>query len=550
MSMSEGAGPSASVWASIWDRIVALAHRTLDLARGAAWGLLAGAVGATVATVVMGILRLTWGTLTPPELLAERILPLMSAGNFVAFLIRFQPHSKTTPLGLTLLGQFALGVLLGPLVELAANARTPQASRWPARRAWLGAGVVALGMTLLAIVLFWPVLSAGVYGDPVDRARLLTMLSLALTFASFAAATLLASHWMRRHAAGAALARGASLQTTELPRREALQAVGVAVVTIAAGGAVVSRLIDAYLARSNLTYEGMGTPGAPPLPVTPANQFYVVSKNVIDPMVDVGRWRLEVTGLVAHPLSLTMGEVMHLPSERRAITLECISNEVGGNLVSTGNWEGVTLKTLLERAGAQPEGTHVVFQSVDSYVASLPKADLLAVDTLLAYSLNGSSLPDRHGFPLRAVVPGRYGEQSAKWITRIELTNAEVKGFYQSQGWSLAPLETMSRIDTPKGRVNLGPFTVAGIAFAGARGIRRVEVSADDGATWSGATLEPPLSDQTWVFWSWEWRPASKGAYSLVVRATDGAGTTQTPVARGTVPDGSTGWHRVTVTVA
>jgi len=536
--------------ASVWARITTLAQRALEIVRRSGWGLLAGAVGATAATVVMGILRLTWGTLTPPELLAERILPLMSAGDFVAFLIRFQPHPKTTPLGLTLLGQFALGVLLGPLVELAARARAPQAPNWPTRRAWLGAGAVALGMTLLAIILFWPVLAAGVYGDPIDRARLLTIISLALTFASFAAVTLLAFHWLRRHAESASLVEVPLSQATGLPRREALQAVGIAVVSIAAGSAVVNWLIDAYLARSNLFYEGMSTPGTPPLPITPANQFYVVSKNLIDPKVDAGRWRLEVTGMVQYPLSLTMDEVKGLPSEHRAITLECISNGVGGHLVSTGDWEGVALKTLLERAGAQPDGTHVVFQGVDSYLASLPTADLLAVDTLLAYSLNGSPLPDRHGFPLRAVVPGRYGEQSAKWITRVELTDTEAKGFYQSQGWSAAPLETLSRIDMPTGRATLGPLTVAGIAFAGARGIRRVEVSADGGTTWQDAMLQPPLSDQTWVFWSWEWRPAAKGAYTLVVRATDGTGTTQTPVARGTVPDGSTGWHRVNVTVA
>lgn len=537
--------------AGVRGRIATLPRQVLHLARGAGWGLLAGAVGATAATVVMGALRLAWGTLTPPELLAERILPLMSAGDFVAFLIRFQPHPKTTPLLLTLLGQFALGVLLGPLVALAARARTPQATTWPARRAWLGAGAIALGMTLLGVVLFWPALPAGVYGDPYDQARLLTILSLALTFASYAAVTLLASHWLRRHAAGAARAeRGALPAATGVSRREALQSAGVAVVGIAAGGTAVNRLIDAYLARSNLSYEGMSTPGAPPLPITPADQFYVVSKNVIDPVVDAGRWRLEVSGVVDHPLSLTLDEVKGLPGERRAITLECISNDVGGHLVSAGDWEGVALKTLLDRAGAQPAGRHVVFHGVDSYSTSLPLADLVAARTLLAYSLNGAPLPARHGFPLRAVVPGRYGEQSAKWVARIELVDHEVKGFYQSQGWSAAPLETMSRIDTPGPRAALGPLTVAGIAFAGTRGIRRVEVSADGGATWRDARLQPPLSDQSWVFWSWAWRPSASGEYTLVVRATDGTGTTQTPVARGTVPNGATGWDRVKVTVA
>ncbi len=542
--------PDPATQGTFLARLTTFARQAVALVRQAGWGLLAGAVGATAATVVMGILRLAWGTLTPPELLAERILPLMSAGDFVAFLIRFQPHPKTTPLGLTLLGQFALGVLLGPLVELASQARAPQSSRWPTRRGWLGAGAVALGMSLLAVILFWPVLSAGVYGDPVDRARLLTMLSLALTFASYASVTLLASHWLRRHAAGMQGPSRSADASGAIKRRDALQSVGVAVLSVAAGGVIASRLIDAYLARSNIAYEGMGTPGAPPLPITPTNQFYVVSKNVIDPMVDVGRWRLEVTGLVDHPLTLTMDALKGLPHESRVITMECISNEVGGHLISTGKWEGIALKTLLDRAGAQPTGTHIVFQGVDSYLASLPLADLLSADTLLAYSLNDKPLPDRHGFPLRAVVPGRFGEQSAKWITRIEVTDTEVKGFYQSQGWSAAPLETLSRIDTPNGHARLGALTVAGIAFAGTRGIKRVELSVDGGTTWHDATLQPPQSTQSWVFWTWPWQPTSKGDYTLVVRATDGTGATQTPVARGTVPNGSTGWHKVTVSVS
>jgi DMSO/TMAO reductase YedYZ molybdopterin-dependent catalytic subunit len=537
--------------ATIGARLTSLSGRVRDLVRGSGRGLLAGAVGATAATVTMGILRLTIGTLTPPELLAERILPLMSAGDFVAFLIRFQPHPKTTPLGLTLLGQFVLGVLIGPLVEVVGRARSPSPHRttWPTRRAWLGAGSIALGMTVVAIILFWPVLSAGVYGDPIDHARVLSILSLALTFATYTSITLLAAHRLRGHPAGAPTAEAGGAAPHAIPRREALQSVGIAVLSVAAGGVAVSRLIGAYLARSNLSYEGMATPGAPPLPITPASQFYVVSKNVIDPMVDVGRWRLEVTGLVDHPLSLTLDEVKALPSESRIITMECISNGVGGHLISTGNWLGVALKTLLDRAGARREGTHVVFQGVDSYTTSLPLVDLLDAKTLLAYSLNSSPLPDRHGFPLRAIVPGRYGEQSAKWITRIELTNTEVKGFYQSQGWSAAPLETLSRIDTPNASVRLGTLTVAGIAFAGTRGIKRVEVSADNGVTWHDATLLPPQSSQSWVFWSWEWQPTLTGEYILVARATDGTGATQTPVTRGTVPDGATGWHKVKVAV-
>ncbi len=527
----------------VWSRI-----------RRAAGPLAAGAVGSLAAIVVMGILRLTWGTLTLPELLAERILPLMSAQDFVAFLLRFHPHPKTTPLGLAVLGQFALGVALGPLLNHLAGSASTAPGRWPSRRVlYTGVGV-ALGMELVAIVLFWPVLPAGLYGYPLDQARLLTIASLALTFGAYVLVTQLFIHWFRQHAAltdinTSGVAENRVSMRMAFTRRGVLRTTGIAVIAIAAEAVAVNRLIEAYLARSNLSYEGRSTPGMPPAPITPAQDFYVVSKNVLDPTVDVSRWHLEVVGLVEHPLTLTYREVLALPSERRAVTLECISNEVGGHLVSTGNWAGATLQTILDRAHVQPAGTHVVFHSVDGYITSLPLRDLLKAQTLLAWHLNGVPLPDRHGFPLRAVVPGRYGEQSAKWLTRIEITNHEVKGFYQSQGWSAAPLETMSRIDSPGNQVTLGAVTVAGIAFAGTRGIAHVEVSTDGGRTWSDATLTPPLSDQSWVFWTWTWQPESRGVYTLVARATDSLGHLQTGVRRGTVPDGATGWHQVTVRV-
>ncbi|MGZ3715638.1 MAG: molybdopterin-dependent oxidoreductase, partial [Ktedonobacterales bacterium] len=222
----------------------------------------------------------------------------------------------------------------------------------------------------------------------------------------------------------------------------------------------------------------------------------------------------------------------------------------GGHLMSTAQWRGTTLETLLALGGGvEPSGKYVVFTSVDGYQTGLPLADLLQARTLLAWQMNGAPLPARHGYPVRVVVPGRYGEQSAKWVTRIEVTDVEVKGFYQSQGWSAAQLETTSRIDAPAKRASRGEVTVTGIAFAGIRGIQAVEVSADGSVTWHQATLTPPLSDQTWVFWNWIWRPIAPGSYALLVRATDGTGTVQTPIKRGTVPDGATGWDMANVIV-
>jgi DMSO/TMAO reductase YedYZ molybdopterin-dependent catalytic subunit len=554
--------------AHIWEQ--GLGATALELARGATWvtrrytiALVAGFLGSAAATLLMGLLRVTLGTLTPPELVGERLLPLLSVDQFIALLIEFRPNSKTGPLGLALLGQFVIGILVGPLVEHVARVPAHSSGRWPNRSAWLGTGAVALTMELVALLLFWPVLSANLAGDPPGRARLFSLLALALTFGGFAAVTLLADWWLLRawgpyvlprEPAPSAVASGEDASTSggdegATMRRAALQAAGMTLFALTLGALGFNRLLAAYCARSNLAYEGMQTP-PPVVPITPVEDFYVVSKNILDPMVDVGRWQLELSGLVKQARTWNYRGLLALPSETRAVTLECISNDVGGHLMSTAEWRGVPLAALLEAAGgAEPAGTYVVFQAVDGYLTSLPLAALLEVRTLLAYQINGAPLPARHGYPLRAVVPGRFGEQSAKWLTRVELSATPVKGLYQSQGWSEAPVETTSRIDAPGRDVPLGVIPVAGVAFGGTRGIAEVEVSADGGATWHEATLDPPLSDQSWVFWRWAWQPAVPGTYTLVVRATDGTGTTQTRVERGTVPKGATGWHRVQVKV-
>lgn len=540
------------------------ARKLLWWLRLAGIALLAGVPGSLAAILVMGLLRLTIGTPTLPELLGDRILPTLSASRFVDLLVAFAPNSKTGPLGLTLLGQFGVGVLLGPLFALAAGESLRVRGVWPGRRAWIAAGMFVLAMEGVGLAVFWPVMGQGLVGDPVDRARLLTALGMLATFASAMLVLLLGGHWLYRAWAARPEARQqgiAPLSPVEgepaiqppmergVSRRAALTAAGVVVVAVAAGGLGVNRLLAGYLARSNLSYEGM--PDFSGQQVTPIKDFYVVSQNVLDPEVDLGRWQLEVTGLVGQPRSWSYAQVLRLPSETRAVTLECISNGVGHDLMSTAIWKGPLLKTVLDAAGgAQPSGTYVIYTSVDGYQYSMPLAALLEARVLLAWQMNGEPLPQRHGFPLRVVTPGRYGEQSPKWLTRIELVDQPYNGgLYQSQGWSSAPLETTSRIDRPKGQAKPGSVSVAGLAFAGIRGIQKVEVSADNGATWHAATLLPPLSDQSWVFWTWTWTPPGKGVYTLVVRATDGTGALQTETQRGTVPNGATGWHHVTVQI-
>jgi DMSO/TMAO reductase YedYZ molybdopterin-dependent catalytic subunit len=325
------------------------------------------------------------------------------------------------------------------------------------------------------------------------------------------------------------------------------------VATLSLGAAAASfGLLREYLSRY-ASYDGLsaypydGTTS----PITPNSQHYVVTQNPIDPTPNLDVWRLEIAGLVGTSGSYTYEEVQKLPSTSRAITLECIANGAGGGLISTAIWQGIPLRTLLERhGGALPNARYVTFTSVDGYVVSLPLDEVLAVDGLLAWRMNGAELPLRHGFPLRVLVPGRYGEENPKWLTRVELTDHFVGGLYSDQGWYNGPLHTTSRIDRPRGHLPLGrSIEVGGIAFAGSRGISKVEVSVDGGSTWHVAKLEPPLSQDAWVLWTWQWMPSLPGRYTLVARATDGTGEVQTSHKQITVPNGATGYHQVTVEV-
>lgn len=531
-----------------------------DLLRAYAVALVAGLLGALASVMVMGALRFAWGAPTLPELVGQRILPLLTVDQFIKLLVTFAPHPKTTPLGLALLGQLALGVILGPIYAKIAQIPAQPLGRWPSRRAWIVAGSFVVVMEALGLILFWPILSESLVGDPVGRAHFVNGVALLLTFATFMIVMVLADHllrlslhadfWQRVFGGSPASIATEASSTAGMRRRELLGTAGVTILAVASAGGTINAMIAAYLKRSNLSYEGMTTPLDPRGPITPIQDFYVVSKNVLDPEVLAGQWQLEVRGLVGHERTWNYDQVRALPSETRAITLECISNGVGDRLMSTAQWTGITLSALLGLAGgAKSSGKYVKFTCSDGYTSGLPLADLLAARALLAWEMNGQALPTRHGFPLRVIVPGRYGEQSAKWLTRIEIVDQPYKGFYQSQGWSDKQLYTTSRFDAPSGIVPLAPVSVLGIAFAGIRGIQSVEVSADAGQTWNPATLTPPLSDQAWVFWQWTWTPPAKGRYTLVVRATDGTGALQVQTPQGVVPNGATGWEHIKVTV-
>lgn len=284
--------------------------------------------------------------------------------------------------------------------------------------------------------------------------------------------------------------------------------------------------------------------------VTPTADFYHISKNVFDPDDTPPGWRLEIGGLVARPRSYSLDELRALPAAEGFATLACISNFVGGDLIGNAFWRGVPLAAILEEAGVGEGAVDLMITALDDYTDSIPVERAVAPGTLLAYEMNGAPLNSTHGAPLRLIVPGIFGMKNVKWITRIDVVATDFKGYWQSRGWDdRAPYQTMSRIDVARAGRAGEPATIAGIAFAGDRGVARVEVSVDGGRTWMDAELRAPLSPNSWVLWRREWTPGAAGAHEVVVRATDGRGDVQTNRQAPPVPSGATGWHSVTMSV-
>jgi DMSO/TMAO reductase YedYZ molybdopterin-dependent catalytic subunit len=297
--------------------------------------------------------------------------------------------------------------------------------------------------------------------------------------------------------------------------------------------------------------------------LTPNDKFYRIDTNIIVPSIDANTWRLNVRGLVRNgPLQFTYDELKAMPSTSEYATLECISNEIDGDLISTAYWKGVSLKSILEKAQVLPRAIYIVFRCSDGYDVGIPLDRGLMDGTILAYEMNGVPLPTEHGFPVRAIVPGLYGMMNAKWITDIELVDKIYEGFWQRRGWAnAAKYQTHSKIVFPgdalrnrlveessssANAVTVGNKSpIAGIAFAGDRGISKVEVSIDGGNTWQTASIKDPLSTNSWVLWALEWIPQNKGKYNIVVRATDKAGNVQTTEIRDPYPSGATGYHSV-----
>ncbi|GAA2230794.1 molybdopterin-dependent oxidoreductase [Promicromonospora sukumoe] len=342
--------------------------------------------------------------------------------------------------------------------------------------------------------------------------------------------------------------------------------VGVAVLALA-GSRVLSMGSTAISAvREKLRLPTARTP-APPVPagadlklddlapyVTPNEDFYRIDTALIVPQVNPQDWALEVSGLVDEPFTITWDELMELPMEEHYVTLSCVSNAVGGDLVGNALWLGYPIRALLERAKPQAGADMVLSTSDDGFTAGTPLDVLQDPDRecLLAIGMNGEPLPEEHGFPARLVVPGLYGYVSAtKWVTSLKVTTFDAdEGYWTPRGWdALGPIKIASRIDVPRLSVppSAGAVTVAGVAWAQHTGISKVEVRVD-GGDWVTAELAETVGPDTWLQWHTS-IDLDAGYHSLTVRATDSDGEVQTEDKAPPAPNGASGWQTVSVNV-
>ncbi|MCZ2264521.1 molybdopterin-dependent oxidoreductase [Isoptericola sp. QY 916] len=356
-----------------------------------------------------------------------------------------------------------------------------------------------------------------------------------------------------------AIDRRRFLQWTGVTAAGAVVVLGVSRVVSAGGRAVTAAREAIRLPRPATTAPAvpagadLGVEGAAPY-VTPNPEFYRIDTALVVPQVDPDDWSLTVTGLVDEPFTITWDDLLALPLEEHHVTLACVSNEVGGDLIGNALWLGYPVRELLARAKPQGGADMVLSRSTDGFTAGTPLEVLQEADRdcLVAVGMNGEPLPTEHGFPARLVVPGLYGYVSAtKWVTELKVTRfADEQGYWTPRGWSaLGPIKLSSRIDVPRPGDDLpaGAVTLAGVAWAQHTGIERVEVRVDDG-DWVAADLADTVGPDTWRQWRLDW-DATPGDHLVAVRATDADGNLQVEAEAPPAPDGATGWHTIELTI-
>jgi DMSO/TMAO reductase YedYZ molybdopterin-dependent catalytic subunit len=507
--------------------------------------LLSALVGVIAAIVTLGaaeVVSLFLGGIGSPLLsVGSLVIDLAPAGTKSIIVALFGTSDKE-----------ALAVILGVLVlVLAALAGLLQYRRPPF-------GVIVLGV--VAAIAFVAVVTRAdasmLSGAPVLVGAILGALMLRLL-------TIRLRAW-------AVPSRVAQLANGGVERRGFLRLVVVTgVVAVAAGIAARSVNAASQAARAVRAALTLPAPASEAVPVpagaildvegispyiTSNQAFYRIDTALQVPSIDPNDWRLRITGLVENEVTIDYAELLALPLDERIITLACVSNTVGGDLIGNARWLGYPIRELLARAVPDATADMVLSRSIDGFTAGTPLSVLQdpSRDSLLAVGMNGEPLPLEHGFPVRMVVPGLFGYVSAtKWVTELKVTRfADDEGYWTPRGWTaLGPVKLASRIDTPHDRDTLdaGTVPIAGVAWCQHTGVSKVEVSIDDGA-WREATLAEVATVDSWLQWSLPWE-ATPGDHDIRVRATDANGELQVEKVAPPAPDGSTGYHLVPVTV-
>jgi DMSO/TMAO reductase YedYZ molybdopterin-dependent catalytic subunit len=358
------------------------------------------------------------------------------------------------------------------------------------------------------------------------------------------------------------------LSDTDTDRRRSLLtgiALGAGALSGVLGVVVNRRLKSVSGDREAFALPQVASP-APPIPpdvepkaaglpsfITGNADFYRIDTALSVPQLSRTDWKLRIHGMVEKEITYTFDELDRFEPVEKAVTLMCVSNPVGGELIGNAMWTGYRIRDLLRASGIRPEADMVLSTSVDGFTVGTPVEALTDDrDSLLAIGMNGVPLPVEHGYPARLVVPGLYGFVSAtKWVVDLELTRFDrAQAYWTKLGWSAqAPIKTGSRIDVPRNgaRLTAGPVTLGGVAWAQHRGIKAVEVRIDDGP-WQPAQLGAAYSKDTWRLWTFDWQ-ATPGPHAITVRATDSTGKVQTGDPASPMPDGATGWPSISVDV-
>jgi len=537
-------------------------------------GLVAGLAAAAVTTLLMALSRYYLGIMPPPEAVPDRIAPMLDISTFFSLFGKYGGYNGLKQFGIMagLRTLFATGAVVGVIYaivsELPSTRRSPKRILGIARPAFLFMAVAILVVWIAFVIFLWPVLSANYRGLPYTQARMVSIVALLVWFAAFGATVAGLYRFIVARTWRAAPSDEEPDAASELdagrgdvrPRRAVLAA---------AGGAVLAWPIYGLLRRmyddATFSYDGRPYSGPGVQPVTPTESFYSVTKNVVDPEVNRDLWRLEIAGHVDNPHTYSFGDLQDFEQVDQETTLMCISNKIGAGLFSNANWRGVRMRDLIEASGLKDGAYEVVINGADAYRDTFDIEKAMSEETLVVYEINGEPLPRKHGYPVRVIVPGRYGEKNVKWVTRIEVVTEDVQGFYESQGWGpdFQP-RTRSDIFAPRTRgrrVDQGLFeltdeiqagqtvTFKGRAFSPGNGISSVEVSTDDGASWNPAEIFYPGTIWTWSQWSFEWTPAEPGEYVIIPRCTDGNGVPQDGDVQGIIADGASGYQRTTATV-